>query len=85
MARVSYEFQITTGEPSAELSAKLTELSARGWDVAGMTYGAEGLIVLLRREKDFEVARSLQVAFEESKTSTEAISHLEIPPEEMGA
>ncbi len=63
--------------------SELTRLSSAGWQVAGLTHGPDGLICLLRREKDFEVAQSLQVAFEESETLTEAISRREIPPEEM--
>ena len=82
MARVSHEFRIESGDPTAELCSRLTELSSHGWDIAGVAYGDDGLICILRREKDFDVARSLQTAFE-STERIEAISRIEIPPDEL--
>ena len=82
MARVSHEFRIETGGPDPALSSRLTELSADGWEVAGFAYGDGGLICLLRREKDFDIARSLQTAFEQAE-NIEAISRVEIPPDEL--
>jgi hypothetical protein len=78
MARVQYEYRIERGEPDEKLCAVLTELSATGWDVAGITYGTGGLICVLRREKDFEVARSLQAALEHEEPIN-AVSHQELP------
>ncbi len=82
MARVSYEFQIVCGEPDERLAKALTDHSVHGWEIAGVAYGTKGLIVLLKREKDFEVAQSLRVALEEAET-VEAVSHVEIPREEL--
>jgi hypothetical protein len=83
MARVSHEYRIETGEPDERLCSRLAERSANGWEVAGITYGSEGLICLLQREKDFEVARTLQAALEEDEASVEAVSRIEIPPDEL--
>jgi hypothetical protein len=73
VARVSYEFRVITGEPSERLCAQLGGLSSEGWDVVGITHGPADVVCLLRREKDFEVARSLMTALEEEQ-SVEAIS-----------
>lgn len=83
MANVAFEHKIVLGAPDERLCAQLTELSAVGWQAVGIAHSSDGLICLLRREKDFEIAQSLQVAFEESEVLTEAISRREIPPEEM--
>lgn len=85
MAKVSHEYRIETGSPDASLSARLTELSSNGWEVAGVTYGDPGVICVLRREKDFEVARSLQAALEKEEPLPDAISRIEIPPEDLEA
>ncbi len=85
MARVSHEYRIQTGDPDEKLSAQLTELSSRGWDVIGVAHGAPGVICVLRREKDFEVARSLQAALEQEANPIDAVAHIEIPPDELGA
>jgi len=83
VANVVFEHKIVIGAPDERFCAQLTQLSSSGWQAVGLAHGPDGLICLLRREKDFEVAQSLQVAFEESELLTEAISRREIPPEEM--
>lgn len=85
MARVSHEYRIETGTPDGVLSARLTELSSHGWDVVGVAHGASDLICVLRREKDFEVARSLQAALEQEEPLPDAISRMEIPPADLEA
>ena len=83
MPRVSYDFRFATGQPDEHLSSELAVLSSNGWEVVGITRHEDGIACLLRREKDFEVARTLQSAFEEPEKATEAISRLEIPAEEL--
>jgi hypothetical protein len=83
MANIAFEYRIALGEPDESFCRQLAELSNAGWQVAALTHGRDGLICLLKREKDFEVAQSLHVALEETQTHTEAISRHEIPPEEM--
>lgn len=81
MARTSYEYHILTGEANEGLASNLTQLSSTGgWEVAGVSGDARNTVVLLIREQDFEVGKSLQHALEESE-SVEAIG-IQIPPEE---
>lgn len=84
MAQISYEYKIATGRGNA-LADELGALSrSGGWQVAQMTALKDELVVLLRREKDFEVAQSLQQALEnaieEAPPRTEAIGHPFDPP-----
>ena len=72
MAQMAYEYKIVTGQANEELSTQLGALSASsGWMVADITALDHELVVLLQREKDFEVAQSLQQALE---------SNVEEPP-----
>lgn len=80
---MTFEYRFELGMPDADFSARLSELSGAGWQVAALTYGPHGAICLLKREKDFEIAQSLQVALEESETITDAIARREFPPEEI--
>jgi hypothetical protein len=84
MARVSYQFTIVSNAADEQLSAALSELSAQGWDVIGFACRPKGCVALLKREKDFEVAPSLQEVFEANEP-TDAVSRTEIPLEEMKA
>jgi hypothetical protein len=80
---MTFEHKIVLGAPDDEFCSELTRLSSAGWQIAALTHGPDGLICLLKREKDFEVAQSLQEALQESETLTDAISRREIPPDEM--
>jgi len=65
MAQIAFEYKIVTGKANEQLSQQLAALSSSsGWVVAEMTALDSELVVLLRREKDFEVAQSLQQALE---------------------
>lgn len=84
MAQISFEYRIVTGRGN-ELADELGALSrSGGWQVAQMTAMDADLVVLLRREKDFEVAQSLQQALENAiedpPARTEAIGHPFDPP-----
>lgn len=65
MAQIAFEYKIVTGKANEELTKQLGALSSSsGWIVAEMTTLDDALVVLLKREKDFEVAQSLQQALE---------------------
>ena len=75
MAQMAFEYKILTGKADDELTKQLGALSASsGWTVANMTSIDHDVVILLRREKDFEVAQSLQQALEST------MEELEEPP-----
>lgn len=75
MAHVSYDYKIVQGPPERALADELGELSASGgWNVVGIASIGSALVVLLRREKDYEVAHSLQEAFAQPITTVDAIA-----------
>jgi hypothetical protein len=80
MARVMYDYRFEEGAPNGTLAANLGEYSAQGWDVVAMVERGSNVLCLLRRERDFEVAQSLQTALEAEPVSIEAIARTEIPP-----
>ena len=82
VANVTFEYKIVKGAPDDHLCEQLCVLSSRGWQVASATYGEGTLICLLKREKDFEVARSVREALEESPI-VEAVARPDMPPEEI--
>ena len=65
MAQFSFEYKILTGRENEELASQLGSLSNCGWRVAQMTSLRDDIVILLQREKDYEVAQSLQQALEE--------------------
>jgi len=81
MARVTHEYKFLRGAADTPLAGEITQLSSAGWEVAAIGGRAEDLVVLLRRETDFEVAQSLQHALEEVQT-VDAVAR-EVPPEEL--
>ncbi len=75
MAQIAFEYKIVTGRPNDELAHQLGALSgAGGWQVAGMSALEQELVILLKREKDFEVAQSLQQALESAVEEPPAIT-----------
>ncbi|MDQ2866410.1 MAG: hypothetical protein M3R51_09310 [Candidatus Eremiobacteraeota bacterium] len=75
MAHISYDYKIVRGKPDETLAEELGDLSASGgWNVAEVASIGSDLIVLLKREKDYEVAQSLQEAFAQPITAADAIS-----------
>ncbi|MFN2448274.1 MAG: hypothetical protein ABR508_00570 [Candidatus Baltobacteraceae bacterium] len=84
VANVAFEYKIVSGEPDERLCAQLGALSSSGgWEVVAAAHAPHGLICLLKREKDFEVAQSLHVALEETQTIAQAVARREMPPEEI--
>ena len=83
VAHIQFEHQLVTGAADERFCARLNELSADGWQAVALAHGPGELICLVKREKDFKVAQSLQAAFEEADPLPDAISLREIPPEEM--
>ncbi len=80
MAQIAFEYKIVTGRANDELAHQLGALSgAAGWQVAAMSALEKELVVLLKREKDFEVAQSLQQALEDAIEEppgvTDAVGH----------
>lgn len=64
MAHISFDYKIVQGAPGETLATELGDLSASGgWEVVEMASIDARLVVLLKREKDYDVAQSLQEAF----------------------
>lgn len=80
MAHISYDYKFVQGPPGDALASELGDLSAAGgWNVAQMTALDARVVVLLKREKDYEVAQSLQEVFAQPIASpAEAISRTTI-------
>lgn len=75
MAQIAFEYKIVTGRANDELAQQLGALSgAAGWQVAAMSALEQELVILLKREKDFEVAQSLQQALESAVEEPPAIT-----------
>lgn len=84
VAKAAFQYKIVSGAPDERLCAQLGALSSGGgWEVIAATHGPDGLVCLLKREKDFEVAQSLQAALEERAPDTESAAWREMPPEEL--
>ncbi|MDQ6826753.1 MAG: hypothetical protein M3Z14_06090 [Candidatus Eremiobacteraeota bacterium] len=83
MAHPQFDYKLLTGSPDDELAMKLSDLSAtKGWEVVSMAGHDRGKVaVLLKRDKDYEVAQSLQQALEEAVVPLAAIeSEKQIEP-----
>lgn len=83
LPNLAFEYKIVTGDSDERLCTQIGALSGEGWEVAGFTHASRGLVCLLKREKDFEVAQSLHAVLEERETTSEEAVRREMPPEEL--